>query len=248
MKNEMNVLPEFGEFQFLKLISNQFPVSDFYHVVVTKALTYMCHCLSICKIENLNDIRSSIFLTLMIYHYQLESKRVCFELVKFLDKLVVHLPLKNEKSKNTIENYLLATKAESKKKSNVLTKLTLHKDIKKNSNNKNLLIKAMLDCIEKIFDLFKNSQSFPELFESICLRLKNSLIENKELNSQLKELLKNYAINRARIQGQRKPLTVLKVKPQAPRQFEPLIFGDYTGGIMDENKLRLKKKILKKKN
>ncbi|KRT80247.1 hypothetical protein AMK59_8628 [Oryctes borbonicus] len=69
---------------FLKLVSCIFPTSDFRHVVVTPAITFMDQMLNKCRVRTRRDIAYGLFLTTLALEYTSLTKRFLPSAINFL--------------------------------------------------------------------------------------------------------------------------------------------------------------------
>ncbi|GJQ87328.1 hypothetical protein Trydic_g17376 [Trypoxylus dichotomus] len=69
---------------FLKLVSCIFPTSDFRHMVVTPAITFIDQMLNKCKVRTKKDIAYGLFLTTLVLEYTSLAKRFLPSAINFL--------------------------------------------------------------------------------------------------------------------------------------------------------------------
>lgn len=112
------------------------------------------------------------------------------------------------------------------------------------------LINGVFSILEQFSELNKHVVGFPEFYSPVLAVLekiqsslpKPLITKHQSLVEQCKQI-SNQVIN------SRKPLQLLKVKPVAIEQLEPMIYNEkeFKGKILDPNKQRLQQRILRKK-
>lgn len=83
--------PGTSELALLWLISHIWPTSDMDHPVVSPARILMGSYLGLCRIRNLQDLSSSLFLCTLFLRYEEYSKRLVPEVINAILNAIIHL-------------------------------------------------------------------------------------------------------------------------------------------------------------
>jgi hypothetical protein len=113
------------------------------------------------------------------------------------------------------------------------------KNLKENKDEN--IVKEMLKILKSFTNLYSNLVNYSELFQGISENLKLFKKEKKLISEILSEIEKN---SKFQIEN-RKPIQYLLKKPIELQQFEPLIYSDYGGEIIDKrrNSRNFEKKV-----
>jgi hypothetical protein len=114
------------------------------------------------------------------------------------------------------------------------------KNLKENKDEN--IVKEMLKILQSFTNLYSNLVNYSELFQGISEKLKTFKKQKKLVSDLLSEIEKN-----SKFQNEnRKPLQYLLKKPIELQQFEPLIYSDYGGEIVDKRRSRNFEKKVKR--
>lgn len=112
------------------------------------------------------------------------------------------------------------------------------KKLSPETSEKNEIYFYLFEVLKLFLNL--NYPSYKEIFENIKLKLKNVKVFSKVIKVMIERIEMNE-------KEKREPLQWLHIKPTEMKTFEPLIYEEFRGRMVDNNNDRLQKKILEKK-
>ncbi|KAM4810152.1 nucleolar protein 14 [Rhinophrynus dorsalis] len=224
---------------YFKITAILFPTSDFWHPVVTPAMTVMSQLLTLCSVSCLEDVAAGLFVCCMFLEYVCLSKRFIPELINFLLG-ILHLAVPSKDSigytlvppfkprgKNS-ELLLVRSKEDADtwvKKSLPLTAICGLKESSETEINhyKLTCVAVCLDLVRRCVDIYGSLPSFREIMCPITTLLRDHLPTNN-YPQQLQDLQKDLLTEIER-HGNKlyKPLMFEKQMPIPMKMFTPKV-------------------------
>nr|XP_033806339.1 nucleolar protein 14 isoform X2 [Geotrypetes seraphini] len=257
------VFPQLDVLVILKITSILFPTSDFWHPVVTPALSYMSQLLIKCPVISLEDVTAGLFVCCLFLEYVSLSQRFVPELINFLLG-ILHLAVPS----TGIVGYTLVHPFRPHRKNSELLLVSNKEDIE-TWHKKNLSLYAVngltetsktelnhyrLSCLATCLDLVKKSialygllPAFNEIMGPIRILLTNHF-PVKEYTKQLQDLVNSVLEEIDSKEKHYEPLVFEKKKPvplklYTPKVMEVLEFGRKQGCSREE---RERKRLIHK--
>ncbi|KAJ1213882.1 hypothetical protein NDU88_001512 [Pleurodeles waltl] len=255
--------PTLDMFVYLKITAILFPTSDFWHPVVTPAMTYLSQLLIKCPVLSLKDVAAGLFLCCIFIEYVSLSKRFAPELINFLLG-ILHLavPTKGERGYTLVhpfrpqgknaEMLLVCNKQDietwEKKKLplHAVTEVTQSSETERNHFRLSC-IALCLDLVQRCVSLYGELPAFKEIFQPI-----NSLLTNNPQSAELPNQLQNVIRNVLQdIQSKDKcedALVFEKKKPVPLKLYTPKIMEvlDFTKKQGSSREERERKRLIHK--
>ncbi|XP_030046994.1 LOW QUALITY PROTEIN: nucleolar protein 14 [Microcaecilia unicolor] len=256
-------LPRLDVLVILKITSILFPTSDFWHPVVTPALSYMSQVLIKCPVVSLEDVTTGLFVCCLFLEYVSLSRRFIPELINFLLG-ILHLSVPS----TGIVGYTLVHPFRLHGKNSELLLVSNKEDIETwhkkylplyavnglTETSKTELNHYRLSCLATCLDLVKKSISLYgslPAFQEIIGPIRTLLTDHlpvKEYPKQLQELVKNVLEEMDSKEKHYEPLVFEKKKPvplklYTPKVVEILDFGRKQGCSREE---RERKRLIHK--
>ncbi|MEE6462634.1 hypothetical protein FKM82_001660 [Ascaphus truei] len=223
---------------YLKMTAILFPTSDFWHPVVTPALTLMSQLLTKCQVHVLEDVTAGLFVCCLFLEYVSLSRRFIPELVNFLlGALHLAVPSKESvgytlvppfKSHGRNSELLLVSDKEDtqtwEKKSLPLEAVHCLKDSSETEINhfKLTCVAVCLDLVRRCVDIYGCLPAFREIIHPITTLLSRHLPAS-EYPSQIQDLHKDIL---SEIERKEKPYTPLVFERKMPvpmKMFTPKV-------------------------
>ncbi|XP_068132460.1 nucleolar protein 14 [Hyperolius riggenbachi] len=176
---------------YFKITAVLFPTSDFWHPVVTPAVTVMSQLLTKCPVTSLEDVAAGLFICCMFLEYVSLSQRFIPEVINFLLG-VLHLATARQPTVSYVlvppfrlhgkSSELLLTGSEEDVKSWKKTHLPLTAINGLNTENtteinhfKLTCVAMNLDLVKRCVDMYKSLPAFKEIFNPITILIRDHL-------------------------------------------------------------------------
>ncbi|XP_075050442.1 nucleolar protein 14 [Mixophyes fleayi] len=231
--------PSLHALLYLKITAILFPTSDFWHPVVTPAMTVMSQLLTKCPVSSLEDVAAGLFICCMFLEYVSLSQRFVPELINFLLG-ILHLATPRQASVGYVivppfklhgkSSELLLTDsnedAETWVKSGLpltaINGLNTESDTEIN-HYKLTCVAVSLDLVKRCVDMYRSVPAFQENFNPIAMLIREHLPRSaypqgiQDLCGNLLDDIEKYS---------KKPYTPLVFEKQMPvpmKMFTPKV-------------------------
>ncbi|ORY32396.1 Nop14-like protein [Rhizoclosmatium globosum] len=258
--DKSSALPWLDDIVLLKLVGTVFSVSDFEHVVGTRAQLLMAEFLVMCPATNGRQALSGIVLCQVLKEFVKTSKRYIPEVISFLHSLLDALHPSSSTNKNLSITSLSAPPMDLDLKTLLAKPATTTKKVEQHPSFKTDAFKAALlatvtNVIGQFVRIYSDASGFIEIFTPLLEKLEGyaTLFQtaNKKKSSKPSEALTNaFKVNIDIVKGllasgklKRKPLLLQKRKAMAIRTFVPKFQEHYSmDRRFDPNRERAKVK------
>ncbi|KAM5193116.1 nucleolar protein 14 [Mantella aurantiaca] len=233
------VFPALHVLLYFKIIAVLFPTSDFWHPVVTPAVTVMSQLLTKCPVSSLEDVAAGLFICCMFLEYVSLSQRFIPEVINFLLG-ILHLATARRPS----IGYSVVPPFKHHGKSSELLLVDSDEDVKSwrkthmpltainglNTEDKTEINHFRLTCVAVSLDLVKRCvtmygslSAFHEIFHPISLLIHKHL-PRSTYPQEIQDTCQNILDDIERI-GKRayKPLVFEKQAPVPMKMFTPKV-------------------------
>jgi nucleolar protein 14 len=196
-----HVFPTAQELVLFYTIGQIYPTSDRSHIIVNPATLFMGQILGQMRVRNVQDLARGLFVCSIFLQYQSLAKRLCPEVVNFINLTLVKLIAVNVEGlpDTRLENGNTSLQLQASEVTKEIPPKMSFSALYSNKNDPQTKIQALdmaIELVDTATDLWKSVTAFPELFHSaqqILTKISNSKIHSSLPSSMtVSAYLKNY--------------------------------------------------------